>query len=58
LQATFTVNYGGVYDFGTFSLAPFGFPSSFPILSAVQAMAQACRRLHSGPGESERFFFQ
>ena len=37
LQATFTVNYGGVYDFGTFSLAPFGFPSSFPILSAVQA---------------------
>jgi len=37
LKAIFTVNYGGVYDFGNFSLAPFGFPSSFPILSAVQA---------------------
>ena len=37
ITATFTVNYGGVYDFGSFSLAPFGFPSSFPILSAVQA---------------------
>ena len=37
LKATFTVNYGGVYDFGSFSLAPFGFPSSFPILSPVQA---------------------
>jgi len=37
LSAIFTVNYGGVYDFGSFSLAPFGFPSSFPSLSAVQA---------------------
>ncbi|HXX00414.1 MAG TPA: TonB-dependent receptor, partial [Candidatus Acidoferrales bacterium] len=37
LDAIFTVNYGGVFDFGSFSLAPFGFPSSFPTLSAVQA---------------------
>ena len=37
LSAIFTVNYGGVYDFGSFSLAPFGFPSSFPSLSPVQA---------------------
>ncbi len=33
LTATFTVNYGGVYDFGTQSL----FPSPFPAFSAVQA---------------------
>ncbi|MGA8154193.1 MAG: carboxypeptidase regulatory-like domain-containing protein [Terriglobales bacterium] len=37
LTATFTVNYGGVYDFGSFSVAPFGFPSTFPSLSPVQA---------------------
>jgi hypothetical protein len=38
-DATFTVNYGGVYDFGTFSAASLGFPSAagFPNLSAVQA---------------------
>jgi hypothetical protein len=38
-NATFTVNYGGVYDFGTFSAASLGFPSAagFPDLSAVQA---------------------
>ncbi|MGA6984298.1 MAG: carboxypeptidase regulatory-like domain-containing protein [Candidatus Sulfotelmatobacter sp.] len=39
--ATFTVNYGGVYDFSSFSATSLGFPSSsnfsFPILSAVQA---------------------
>jgi hypothetical protein len=40
--ATFTVNYGGVYDFGTFSSANLGFISpipgdAFPNLSAVQA---------------------
>ncbi|MBZ5678695.1 MAG: carboxypeptidase regulatory-like domain-containing protein [Acidobacteriia bacterium] len=37
VQAIFTVNYGGVYDFGSFNLAPFGFPSSAPDLSPVQA---------------------
>ena len=40
LDATFTVNYGGVYDFGAFSVVPLGFvvPGlSFPNLSAVQA---------------------
>ncbi len=42
LKATFTVNYGGVYDFGTFSSANLGFVSPvpndpFPNLSAVQA---------------------
>ncbi len=37
LTATFTVNYGGVYDFGSFNVTPFGFPSSFPGLSPVQA---------------------
>jgi hypothetical protein len=41
-DATFTVNYGGVYDFGTFSSANLGFVSpipgdAFPNLSAVQA---------------------
>ncbi len=41
--ATFTVNYGGVYDFGSFSASSLGFPSnpaanfSFPTLSPVQA---------------------
>ncbi len=41
--ATFTVNYGGVYDFGSFSATSLGFPSdaaanfSFPVLSPVQA---------------------
>jgi hypothetical protein len=35
--AIFTVNYGGVYDFGSFSAANLGFPSSFPALSPVQA---------------------
>lgn len=37
IDATFTVNYGGVYDFGSFSAANLGFPSSFPALSPVQA---------------------
>src|SRR5208282_1344962 len=35
--ATFTVNYGGVYDFGAFSAGNLGFPSTFPSLSPVQA---------------------
>ena len=33
LTATFTVNYGGVYDFGSFA----AFPTPFPVLNAVQA---------------------
>ena len=33
LSATFTVNYGGVYDFGSFA----AFPSPFPTLNPVQA---------------------
>jgi hypothetical protein len=33
LTATFTVNYGGVYDFGSVS----AYPQPFPILNAVQA---------------------
>ena len=44
LQATFTVNYGGVYDFGSFSSSTLGFVNpdpanlpSFPDLSPVQA---------------------
>ena len=37
LTATFTVNYGGVYDFGSFSVANLGFPATFPALSPVQA---------------------
>jgi hypothetical protein len=46
ITATFTVNYGGVYDFGNFSssnlgfVLPGGLPASFPVfpeLSAVQA---------------------
>jgi hypothetical protein len=44
LQATFTVNYGGVYDFGSFSAASLGFVNpdpanlpNFPDLSPVQA---------------------
>jgi hypothetical protein len=37
--AIFTVNYGGVYDFGSFSATDLGFPSALglPPLSAVQA---------------------
>jgi len=37
LTATFTVNYGGVYDFGSISAANLRFPSAFPGLSPVQA---------------------
>ncbi len=42
LTATFTVNYGGVYDFGSFSSAALGFTSPipgtpFPDLSPVQS---------------------
>ena len=43
ITAIFTVNYGGVYDFGSFSATTLGFPSvpsqnfSFPILSPVQS---------------------
>ena len=37
LSAIFTVNYGGVYDFGSFSAANLGFPSNFPSLSPVQS---------------------
>ncbi|HZP02393.1 MAG TPA: carboxypeptidase regulatory-like domain-containing protein [Terriglobia bacterium] len=42
LTATFTVNYGGVYDFGSFSSAALGFESPvpdtpFPDLSPVQS---------------------
>lgn len=44
LTAVFTVNYGGVYDFGTFSASSLGFVNpapgalpDFPVLSAVQA---------------------
>ena len=44
IKATFTVNYGGVYDFGTFGASSLGFvnPSptglpNFPDLSAVQS---------------------
>ncbi len=33
LKATFTVNYGGVYDFGSVA----AYPQPFPILNAVQA---------------------
>ncbi|MBV9182258.1 MAG: carboxypeptidase regulatory-like domain-containing protein [Acidobacteria bacterium] len=40
-KAIFTVNYGGVYDFGSFSATNLGFPSlpggQFPDLSPVQA---------------------
>jgi hypothetical protein len=42
VQATFTVNYGGVYDFGSFDAATLGFVvppglPKFPALSAVQS---------------------
>jgi hypothetical protein len=42
IKAIFTVNYGGVYDFGTFSASDLGFVNpagvtAFPALSAVQA---------------------
>jgi hypothetical protein len=35
--ATFTVNYGGVYDFGAFTAGNLGFPANFPSLNPVQA---------------------
>jgi len=41
LKAIFTVNYGGVYDFGSFTAANLGFPTApgfqFPDLSPVQS---------------------
>ncbi|MGA2419106.1 MAG: TonB-dependent receptor [Candidatus Acidiferrum sp.] len=36
--ATFTVNYGGVYDFGSFSGADLGFPSSLPCAGCTGGM--------------------
>jgi hypothetical protein len=37
VDATFTVNYGGVINFGTLDSTQLGFPSSFPGFSPVQA---------------------
>ncbi|MGA9640412.1 MAG: carboxypeptidase regulatory-like domain-containing protein [Terriglobales bacterium] len=37
LTATFPVNYGGVYDFGSLSASDLSLPTGFPGLSAVQA---------------------
>ncbi len=37
IKATFTVNYGGVYDFGSLSGPSLGLPAGVPGLSAVQA---------------------
>jgi hypothetical protein len=37
LNATFTVNYGGVYDFGIFHATDLGLPPGTPDLSPVQA---------------------
>src|SRR3984893_18395904 len=37
LTATFTVNYGGVYNFSTLPATQFGFPSVFPELTGLQA---------------------
>ena len=61
LTAIFTVNYGGVYDFGTFSASSSGvchprFPAlPFPDLSPVQAYgAGLARRFHSGHRQSQR----
>jgi outer membrane receptor protein involved in Fe transport len=33
----FTLNYGGVYDFGSLGASTFGFPTAFPGFNAVQA---------------------
>src|SRR5208282_4246410 len=33
----FTLNYGGVYDFGSLSASTFGFPTGFPSFNAVQS---------------------
>jgi outer membrane receptor protein involved in Fe transport len=33
----FTLNYGGVYTFGSVDAGPFGFPSAFPSFNAVQS---------------------
>jgi Carboxypeptidase regulatory-like domain/TonB dependent receptor len=37
LTATFTVNYGGVYNFSSLPSTQFGFPSVFPELTGLQA---------------------
>lgn len=37
LTATFTVNYGGVYNFSSLPATQFGFPSAFPELTGLQA---------------------
>ncbi len=37
VDATFTVNYGGVYGFGSLDATTFGFPSGVPQFSPVQA---------------------
>ncbi len=63
LTATFTVNYGGVYDFGAFSAASLGFCESrlpaalpdFPISVASAVLWRwASRRFHSGHRQSHR----
>src|ERR1041385_3578460 len=37
LDATFTVNYGGVYGFGSLDASQFGFPAGVPQFSPIQA---------------------
>src|SRR5215470_4129513 len=37
IDATFTVNYGGVFNFGTLSATQLNFPSTFPDFSPIQA---------------------
>ena len=37
VTADFTVNFGGIYNFGELTSSTFGFPSIFPNFSAVQA---------------------
>ena len=71
IDATFTVNYGGVYDFGTFSASSLGFTDlpdptdptgqktiKFPDLSPVQSYGAGClATLCAGPGQSHTIHF-
>ncbi|HTV58364.1 MAG TPA: TonB-dependent receptor [Candidatus Baltobacteraceae bacterium] len=51
----FTLNYGGVYDFGSLGASTFGFPSAFPGFNAVQSYGLGIpTSFYQGIGNTDR----
>ncbi len=56
LTATFTVNYGGVYDFGSLSSTNLGLPAGLPGLSVgTSVRSRNSAGLHPGTGKSDGY---